>query len=176
MQNRDFVNQDEISSIASLLRTFLPDDEDLPFTGSTEQLLQQVGGSLNYFNRNDPDLQEPNNGLCLHPIAKKTLQIKVKKKFENKKSKHKISKKKKFKSKTNLNISGTENESTTIHNADEGDSKASIDLSDKIKSKSKQHTEGEHLLHFPPGCIRKMACFLCDETFTTMAVYSSHMI
>ncbi|KAH9520343.1 hypothetical protein Btru_060570 [Bulinus truncatus] len=194
MENGDLNNKEEISSIASLLRTFLPDHEDIPLNGSTEQLLKQVGEGLN----NSSILDSNYHDTSLHSDFHKRLEgessflseldltgkqeVKGKKKKDKgKKKKAKSNIKPKFiKEKVCLKTPSAPEPEEDI------DSDATIDLSyslpepssdstsssDKSIKKSKQN--GEESLRIT--CIKHFACFLCDETFKELDDYTSHMV
>ncbi|KAI8793503.1 zinc finger protein 665 [Biomphalaria glabrata] len=187
MENGDLSCKEEINSIASLLRTFLPDHDDIPLNGSTEQLLKQVGEGLN--SSNSFDINYPTASLTSDVEKRFDVDTPFSSQFNLKnKNKQKRTKEKRqngHESKKTSNHKSSQMVVQPAESSEDVDSDATIDMAYSEMDHSFEPTEsnvksidnktnGDN--PFSTDCIKHYACFLCDEIFTDLDVYSQHMI
>lgn len=162
LENRENGGQEEISSLASLLRTFLPDDSDLPYAGSTELLLQHVGSSLIQNSKSEPEAAS--NGIyssfSAHTSSPWFTEV-------TDTSCQKV--------KADEDVEYDLQQSSE---SDDDDSDATIDVSltEAPKPAPNRRVNARNKLKRSEQINKVYACFVCDERFSDMSLYSPHMI
>ncbi|XP_059173280.1 zinc finger protein 728-like [Physella acuta] len=161
-ENRENGGQEEISSLASLLRTFLPDDSDLPYAGSTELLLQHVGSSLIQSTKAEP--QAASNGIY-SSFSSQTSSTWFTEVTDPSCQKLKV-------------IEDANSDLQQPSESDDDDSDATIDVSltDTPKPVAKKRVTAGNKLKRSEPTNKVYACFVCDERFTDMSLYTPHMV
>lgn len=154
--------QEEMNSLSSLLRTFLPDHQDLPLTDNAHELLQRVESqpehriSLPYKSRT-PFFPESNGQTSNHVKMIRDREIKEL-----------------VKDPTYFPDAREE--------SDDSDATVDLDSSDLEKISSKVRTSGSRtnnkiidaktLLEIS----KKYVCFVCDSGFRSLVDYKNHMV
>ncbi|XP_005098108.1 zinc finger protein 728 [Aplysia californica] len=188
------VSSDDIDSIANLLRTFLPDNENLPKTDNTSQLLHHVESTIDSTSstavfQNQHNLQVYSN----EPNAYAHAYATQKNEPEEAKVEKSTKSPKKERPETPMEEGPRESDPEWEPDKEEGsgnsDSDATIDIplseitamtsSAKKKSvpgRSKESSKPQPTpANIPSNSVKRYVCFICDAKFSELEPHNEHM-